>query len=480
MEGFNMSAIRSIAIGLLAIGLSAAPTAQAGVQLYQGSWFDGGFGNDLVGGTGASEFFSVLVIPHGNLCNPYQPRCNFSSTPVDTTNITKVKNFNPLGDFCAPYSAFVPFGGSTMRPEKFGTPRTANGRPIPPLYRSPGHFTVTLGKLPRGTACSQRQTANGYFTHRAGSTTEVTGPGPNKGKATFFLTTNDSLRGPAQRGKPLSGGGIANTTTPMAGGAFSFGAAPLTPTMTPGPTRQGFRRTTVGSFFATFPYLYSYTYASLRNDAGNFAAGGGFFTENAENATVTIPYTLGGETVAKVVAKQGANRFGGVMQLLGRLTSKLCFFSLGGCFQGSGNTWPGYRKIGAAGYYSNGIGTVTAGKVYDYTLLYYFTAGMQISTAYVEAERFPWTTGYVTVTATRGVHKTVQRRHGYDNRTTNGRGTIQLVSPHLTRWVSPGPVTNNETGGIAIMRIKMPEPQKWLLLAAGLSLLGVLYRAIER
>ncbi len=63
--------------------------------------------------------------------------------------------------------------------------------------------------------------------------------------------------------------------------------------------------------------------------------------------------------------------------------------------------------------------------------------------------------------------------------TPSGKGTIQLVSPVLTRWLQPA--ANYETGGIGILKIKfMPEPQAWAMLAAGISLLGVGYRILRR
>ena len=95
----------------------------------------------------------------------------------------------------------------------------------------------------------------------------------------------------------------------------------------------------------------------------------------------------------------------------------------------------------------------------------------------LSGSRFPWTTGSVTVTAIgRGPYKTVHYAKGYDNRSpTSGYGTIQLVSPTLTRWLQP--CCNFETGGIGILRIKFaPEPQAWVMLLAGASCLGVLYR----
>jgi hypothetical protein len=115
----------------------------------------------------------------------------------------------------------------------------------------------------------------------------------------------------------------------------------------------------------------------------------------------------------------------------------------------------------------------------------YFVAGalMVTSTVNVEGSRFPWTTGSVTLTATgRGPHNTIHYTRGFDNRNTatpEGQGTIQLVTPVLTRWLQPA--LNFETGGVGILRIKfVPEPQTWAMLIAGVSLIGVGYRMRER
>ncbi len=62
-----------------------------------------------------------------------------------------------------------------------------------------------------------------------------------------------------------------------------------------------------------------------------------------------------------------------------------------------------------------------------------------------------------------------------ENRTDAGKGAIQMVSPLLTHWLQPG--TKFETGGIGIMKLHfIPEPSKAMFLAAGLSVLAVLYR----
>jgi hypothetical protein len=118
------------------------------------------------------------------------------------------------------------------------------------------------------------------------------------------------------------------------------------------------------------------------------------------------------------------------------------------------------------------------GRIYTNYTRYYNTAQGAYSAITAVGSRFPWTTGAVTVTAiARGPHKTVHYEHGFDNRNTTtslGKGTIQLVSPVITRWFG---YTDYETGGIAVLRIKfVPEPQTWAILIAGVSLLGVGFR----
>ena len=167
--------------------------------------------------------------------------------------------------------------------------------------------------------------------------------------------------------------------------------------------------------------------------------------------------------------------------MLGALTSKSCYFSVGGCSLGQ-NNWR-YDAVGAAAFTSGGV--VTGGYIATYKAYYFHTALMQTSTISVIGSRFPWTTGSVTVKATgRGPWKTVHYAHGYDNRTTtmmggvtNVNGTIQLVTPVITRWIVGAAGFDFETGGIGILRIKfVPEPQMWATLLAGVSLLGLSYR----
>jgi hypothetical protein len=427
---------------VVVVALLFASSAGAGTLMYQGKWVSDSFGNDVVGGPTESQYFSILANPLGVNCNANAPVCKFASTPVDNKGV-----FRALGPYCTPYSNFGP-----TRPAKGQTATTMGGvvstvskglrYRTPPLYRNKAFFTAGGGP---------------DVNNPCNATTTIGGAG-----ATAYLSPFDAQRGPAQRGAPVSGSGSASVNTAVSPPAFTFAAAPATGT-------GGMRRTTLGSFSLTPPYLYSYTYRTLRNDAGNFFAGGG-------PGSLSFKYYQGANTVAKAVVKAGKNQFGGTMRLLGTEEGKVCFFLGQGCSLG-GADWK-YRYVGDAPT------TTTYGSVrqiVSFTEMYYNTAGMGSSTVMVIGSRFPWTTGTVTVTAAgRGPHRTIEQRKGMDNRDSKGVGTIQLVTPIITKWLQPA--ANFETGGIGALRLEftVPEPQKWMMLVAGLSLVGVLYRARPR
>jgi hypothetical protein len=437
---------RLLLIGLLSSGIGAATGAQAGNQLFEASWTVKSQGNECsIAASGASpgpycgkgaresSLYSAFGMPQGIQCSPDQPRCPFESTPTDGAGV-----FAPLGGkqtyalFCAPWLNWQGYGTS-VRPAKGETAyyhTSMRREKIPPLYRNPAFFTDS-GE-PNTTFCSATST---------GAT-----PGG---------------KGLVEAGQPIAGKwGAVTTGTPGIGG-FTFAAAPA--------GAAGLRTTEqVGEFAAIYPYVYSYTYATLRNDAGVFGPGKG-------PGSFSLPYTVNAITVAKAVVKQGAAKFGGTMRMLGQLTTKQCYYRNGGCSINSPN-WR-YEAVGAAAYTSGGVvtrGYPASWRGYGYYCTPFSTLSSCNHSLSVSGARFPWTTGSVTVTAVgREPHKTVHYAKGYDNRTpTSGKGTIQLVSPVLTRWLQPA--VNFETGGIAILRIKfVPEPQTWVMLVAGVSLLGV-------
>jgi hypothetical protein len=423
---------------LLSVGITAATTAQAGNQMFEGSWSVKAFGNELTSGTAESSYYHFTGIPAGIQCNERWPRCPFQSTPT-----TGSGDFNVLGGdtvpatYCAPWANWGG-GGATARPAKGATEFTMTNMggtgnvPIPPLYRNHKFFTTaTSMALPNHTLCTNKS------------------------------TTGSGGWGKIMVGSPVVGTWSA-TTTGSQQGPFNFAAAPAS-------GKAGMRMTGLaGEFQNVFPYIYSYTYATLRNATGTFAPGGG-------PGSFNITYTKGAVTSATIIVKAGGNQFGGTMQMLGALTTKVCYFRNGGCSLG-GNNWR-YDAVGASA--STSLGVVTQGSLVTYKGYYYHTNLMQQSTVNVSGARFPWTTGSVTLRATgRGPHKTILDFSGYDNRDTatpTGKGTVQLVTPVLTRWTQPAVAF--ETGGVGILRIKfVPEPQTWAMLIAGASLLGVGYR----
>jgi hypothetical protein len=133
----------------------------------------------------------------------------------------------------------------------------------------------------------------------------------------------------------------------------------------------------------------------------------------------------------------------------------------------------------------NGAGGVTLsgaitqpGQVTQTALIYTTLSGStNLSNAF--GFLFSWTTGTVSVTAIHGPFPTVLVRHGFDNRNAAGSGEIQLVTPMLTRWVWLA--GNYETASVGNLRLSLtPEPQEWMMLGAGLSMLGLLYRSNRR
>jgi hypothetical protein len=284
--------------------------------------------------------------------------------------------------------------------------------------------------------------------------------GTTKGIWASTQTRFGSDKGYVGRGNPITGTWNASPK----GAGFTFPAAGPDAA----PNAKGLRTTSlVGEVGNDYPYIYSYTYGTVYNDQGSFGPGQG-----PGNFSIVYPNTASPQRKIKVT--QGKAKFGGTMKLLGALTTKVCYWLQaggGGCSLGEAD-WR-YDAIGATAM--TNLGVVTGGYIATSYTIYYNTANGQTSPLSVSGARFPWTTGSVTVTAVgRGPHKTVHYAHGYDNRNTTtslGKGTIQLVSPVLTRWFG---YANFETGGIGVLRIKfIPEPQTWAMLVAGVSLLAL-------
>ena len=257
---------------------------------------------------------------------------------------------------CAPLSTY-PSPGPNVRPAKGVTGTGTMTFRIPPLYRNP--FFFTSGGQPKVTACTA--TSTGVWT------STQTAFGADKGKV--------------QRGYPISGSWNAVST--VTGHLAGFTILPAPPV---GQHKFGLARTgQIGERANVYPYIYSYTYGTLRNDHGVFGPGYG-------PGSFTYQYGPTGSPFASIMVQQGPAKFGGTMKMLGALTTKVCYWLRaggGGCSLGV-KDWR-YEAIGAQAYTYNGV--VTMGAIYTHYERLYNTAQGAYSALTASGARFPWTTG---------------------------------------------------------------------------------------
>ncbi len=180
---------------------------------------------------------------------------------------------------------------------------------------------------------------------------------------------------------------------------------------------------------------------------------------------------VGGKASLKI--RPGQHKFGGTMRLLGTFYSHEGFKSVYDTYVAR-YTWL-FDLFGAQAQGSQ-TPAISVDSNFYIGRFYGFA-----NTTTVAAYAFSWTTGTVTATAIGGPFGTIMARKGYDLRSPHGGGEIQMVSPALTRWIFGDGDLAYQTAGVGILQVSIaPEPQEWLLLGAGLSMLGLLYRANRR
>jgi hypothetical protein len=225
-------------------------------------------------------------------------------------------------------------------------------------------------------------------------------------------------------------------------------------------------RITYGSFPQQYAsQIYRKTHANLANAKGDFKAGGG---------PGDFTFFATGGLAARVF--EGKNQFGGVMRLLsgassGGLGTNFKYTFLNSAYVGNFPTF-GVTLVGAAssaGFPATGTVTGTVSRTTNPSFMSYVTALVM---------GWRWTTGRVNVYAVGDnlgdptFFPEYLSRTGYDNRTSQGGGTIQLVTPHLIKWQGA-----LRTGSIGVLRLEfVPEPTSGLALLAGAGLLVVFYR----
>jgi hypothetical protein len=235
-------------------------------------------------------------------------------------------------------------------------------------------------------------------------------------------------------GNPLTGFGVIVTT-----GMASTSRTSLDPRKF-SIAQSELNRVTSGASFERYGvYLWEVDFADLHNDAGVFSKGGGDgnFGPIVHNAA---------KQKRSVVQTAGKNQFGGTMSLLGSYgDNEGYFYAGGGVTSVFYYNWL-FNYLGHGGQVTK-AGVVTGGyNVGPIPAFGYTRASGMATTSFAEIEVFKWTTGTV---------------------------DVQLVSPMLSKWTGAGV---SSTAGIGIMKISFtPEPSEWMMLAGGVSMLGLLF-----
>jgi hypothetical protein len=224
------------------------------------------------------------------------------------------------------------------------------------------------------------------------------------------------------------------------------------------------------------PYLQTVTYATFVNAAGSFFADGGAAADvGYANRTPMANMSPGTWRI-----RAGKNAFGGAMGLLGKYGAAGRYTITGktGTYRGA-SSWAMVPDIGRPLYNTiigyGAMGTPIYQNPFSKTGVWYKTTpkgAVKVSMRLAIGSGTLWTTGQVGNFAKTGAYYTSLYRTGYDNRTPGGHGTIQLVTPTLTHWLSPA--ANDHTAQIGLLTIWVPEPGVTLLFAAGaVALLGL-------
>jgi hypothetical protein len=258
-----------------------------------------------------------------------------------------------------------------------------------------------------------------------------------------------------ENGTPLTGSGTASLT----GSAPAAFALP----------KSALARSFDGAFPTAYPtYRGSFVSGQLYNDAVATAAGGaGFFVAGAGAGSLAHAYNPASHGAVRIVS--GVRRFGGSMGLLGEVSLFRDLF-LTPPVLGSRPIITGFGAIGITPVIGRSNGNVAS----TLRRALYYERGRTRAFAYtVAATGFRWTTGTAYAYDSFGRYASRFTLAGYDDRTPQGLGTIQLVTPFLAHWaMSPAP---DHVAGIASLRVRFaPEPRAAILLAAGVCLLVAL------
>jgi hypothetical protein len=237
------------------------------------------------------------------------------------------------------------------------------------------------------------------------------------------------------------------------------------------------------TYSSSYPvYWQSFSYATFVNAAGTFFAGGGAAAAKGYvNKTGATAMTAGTWQI-----RAGKNAFGGVMGLLGKYGGKVIWtdpWGEPGWFVTS-SSWNMVNVLGRPLFNTvirtGDFGTLYYQNPYAHMTLTYkgHSPSTYLTTRNIGSGTL-WTTGQVGNFTRVDYFTTSLWRTGYDNRTPQGKGNIQLVTPTLTHWLNGYPFEHH-TAQVGMLTIQVPEPGAILLLAAGAGVLVFLRRVSRR
>jgi len=281
-----------------------------------------------------------------------------------------------------------------------------------------------------------------------------------------------------QAGQPATGPRSPGPSMLSTTGAGGVGAGILMPKSAFGVTAAGSLRARIhATYYLTYSYLQSATYAAFVNDAGSFFAG------NGPAASGTVIHAPTGIGRAGWVIMPGANAFGGAMGLLGKLGAVVKYVIPGGH-----GTWvaSGSRYVAVAlgrAPYATPTATTPKGKFTNWlnphlgTRVYTNTYYTWQTDRQMRGTGTRWTTGKVTIygfpyaSTPCCSFSTILHRSGYD-KSAAGVRNIQLVTPAITHQHGYFHVNRGHVGVIKLTIA--PEPDAFLMLFLGAGVLIVL------
>jgi formylglycine-generating enzyme required for sulfatase activity len=277
----------------------------------------------------------------------------------------------------------------------------------------------------------------------------------------------------AARCNPSNGGVPCGTETLQEGAPVVGSGTALLDTRESPPRfelpRSALKGAATGSLPQFSPHNYVSTYASSLFNTDHSSDLG----HRYDYFYNTFSFPVYSGTKARVAINPGANRFGGTLKILGAMGAKRAHEYQNKTFVGTGRSF-----FGALGPPCSITCYVIGAAVYTGSQQYETSMG-DATTPEVIFVGFPWTTGTASVTATAGSFPTRFRRSGYDNRTANGLGMIQMVAPQIVKWdfANRGEPWDRYTGAIGILRLKfVPEPSGWVMVIAGAAFLSIEYK----